>query len=80
MAVYEKQSKNSAEKVMEKAIKFFAGSPPGLTIKTQESNFAAFEGGGGFVNVEVVKKDKGSTVNIETREWDYWAQKFLEKL
>ena len=80
MAVYEKQTKQSADKVMEKAVKFFAGKPPGLKIKAQDKCCAEFEGGGGFVNINVSAKDKGSTVNLETREWDYWAQKFLEKL
>jgi hypothetical protein len=80
MAVYEKQAKQTADKVMEKAIKFFAGSPPGLKIKAQDDCCVEFEGGGGYVNVTVSAKDKGSVINLETREWDYWAQKFLEKL
>jgi hypothetical protein len=80
MAVYEKETKKSADIVMEQAVKFFAGSPPGMTITNQDKCCVSFEGGGGFVNVEVTPKDKGATINLETREWDYWAQRFLEKL
>jgi hypothetical protein len=80
MAVYEKETKKGADTVMEQAIKFFAGSPPGMTIKSQDKSCATFEGGGGYVNVTVTAKDKGATINLETREWDYWAKKFLEKL
>jgi hypothetical protein len=80
MKVIEKQSKESAEKVIGKAVKFFAGSPPGLKIKSQDACCVEFEGGGGFVNVEVTVKGKGSTVEIETREWDYWVAKFLTEL
>jgi len=82
MAVYSKQSKHNAENVMKKAIEFFGSKP--LKLKLQENRnaclWATFEGGGGFVSISAEDKQKGSEVNLETREWDYWAGKFLDEI
>jgi hypothetical protein len=82
MAVYSKESKHSAQQVIDKAVKFFTSKP--LHLKSQEIKdgcpCASFEGGGGFVNVTASDKGKGSEVNLETREWDYWVQHFLEEI
>jgi hypothetical protein len=41
---------------------------------------ARFEGGGGHVLVQLCKVDAGVEVERETREWDYDAKQFLEKI
>ena len=80
MGVYFKESRLSADKVMQKALKFFSSKPLNLKLKDgHESNTCAtFEGGDSFVTITVNKKAKGSEVNLETKEWDYWVKKFLE--
>jgi len=82
MAAYSKDSKHSAQQVIEKAVKFFGSKP--LHLKTRDVKddclCASFEGGGGFVNLTASDKAKGSEVNLETREWDYWVEKFMEEI
>ena len=40
----------------------------------------SFEGAGGYVAVSVVDKDNHRTVDVESREFEYQAKRFLETL
>ena len=76
-----RNTKLSAEKVFEKAQAFFGPGGLGLTVAEGGGNGClSFEGGGGFVTVEVCQGDRGSEVTVESREWDYQAKEFLRKL
>lgn len=39
-----------------------------------------FEGVGGYVSVTLMDENNQRVVDVETREWEYQAQKFLGKL
>jgi len=75
----EAKSKLKPEEVILRAVKFFGPSGYGLEIKEQAARYAEFEGGGGGVEIsaEPGAKDKGSTVNFETREWEIQVKDFI---
>jgi hypothetical protein len=74
------KSKLSSEEVIKRAVKFFGPQGYGLKVEEEGNCCATFEGGGGGVNVTVTEQKKGSTVDVESREWDYQARAFLEKI
>jgi hypothetical protein len=43
----------------------------GLEVEEREPCCTYFEGGGGFVRVTASAGEERTTVNMETREWDY---------
>ena len=77
---YEKKIKHEPAKVLQEAIHFFGPGGMGLDIVEQDETHASFEGGGGYVYVRFREEEKSWQVEVETREWDYNVQKFLEKI
>jgi hypothetical protein len=75
-----KESKLSAEQVLERAVKFFGEGGVGLDLTSQSENFVRFAGGGGSVVVEVKAGSKRTEVDILSVEWDYQAKQFLKKI
>lgn len=77
-----KKTKLTPEEVIAKSIKFFGPGGVGLNIVTEERCCARFEGGGGYVSVQVteVDGDKEIDVNVLGREFDYHIEKFVKKL
>jgi hypothetical protein len=82
MLSLEAKSKLKPEEVIERAVKFFGPDGYGLEVKSQDACCAEFTGGGGGVeiNAEAGAKGKGSTVNLETREWEYQVKEFATKI
>jgi hypothetical protein len=80
MARYEKESFLNAERILEKASSFFGPDGLGLRPSEAEGGCTTFEGGGGHVSVHVCKSGERSHVELETREWDYQVQKFMNKI
>ena len=79
MLSIESKSKLKPEEVIKRAVKFFGPEGYGLEIKSQAACCAEFEGGGGGVgiNAEADTKGKGSTVSLETREWETQVKDFI---
>ena len=76
-----KESKLSPTRVLEKAIEFFGPDGVGLEVKEQDEGCARFEGSGGYVFVQVCKKEGGGTdIDLEAREWEYQAKQFLRNI
>ena len=81
MGVYEKTVKKDLKKVKDEAKKFFGADGLGLELKTDEDCCLSFEGGGGHVSLALSNENKKeTTVEVETREWDYQAKQFLKKI
>ncbi|HTY82465.1 MAG TPA: hypothetical protein VMB24_06745 [Dehalococcoidales bacterium] len=78
----EAKTKFKPEEVIEKAVDFFGPGGYGLEVKGRAACCLEMEGGGGGidVNVKAAEKGKGSTVNIETREWENQVKEFLTKI
>jgi len=77
-----KESKLTPAKVIELAEAYFGPGGIGLEVVDCAECCARFEGGGGHVFVQTAagERDRGSQVNIEAREWERAAEKFLEKI
>jgi hypothetical protein len=75
-----KESKLKPQEAIKKAITFFGPSGHGLELKEEDSCNAYLEGGGGSVRVSAATSKKGSSVDVESVEWDYQAKQFIEKL
>ncbi len=74
------KSKHSPEEVIKRAVKYFGPEGFGLKVNDEGNCCVTFEGGGGGVYVTASEEKKGSTVDLESREWDYQAQEFIRKV
>jgi hypothetical protein len=66
--------------VLDRASKFFGKDGLGLTETERNPCCIFFEGGGGHVSITLVEEKNHRSVNLETREYDFQAQEFLQKL
>ena len=80
MARYSVETKLSAEQAIAGAVAFFGEGGVGLDVTEQGDCCAYFVGGGGHVRVTVTAGDARTTVELETREWDYDVKRFMRKL
>ncbi|MBI4181089.1 MAG: hypothetical protein HY528_04085 [Chloroflexi bacterium] len=74
------KTKLSPEEAVKRAVKFFGPGGLGLQVKEENPECARFEGGGGGVDVTACAEGKGTSVELESREWDYQVKKFIEKI
>ena len=75
-----KQTRYSPADIVERAAKFFGEGGEGLKETERNPCCIYFEGVGGYVAVSVVDEAKHRTVDVETREFEYQAKHFLQKL
>ena len=75
-----KETELSPQDVVEQAKAFFGPGGMGLDVIERGPNSVEFVGGGGFVLVRVDTADRGSDIDIQTREWDYDVKRFLGDL
>jgi len=75
-----KKTKMKPEDVTKKAVGFFGPTGHGLKVKEQTETCTTFEGGGGYISITTCLEGKTTSVDIETREWEYQVKEFLGKL
>jgi hypothetical protein len=75
-----KETGYSAAEVMRRASDFFGTGGLGLEEKERNSCCITFAGGGGYVTVAVVEVGGKRDVDVESREWDHQAKRFLETI
>jgi hypothetical protein len=75
-----KESKLKPQEVIKRAAAFFGPKGYGLELKEEDNCNAYFEGGGGSVRVSASTSKKGSSVDIESVEWDFQAKEFLNRI
>jgi len=75
-----KQTGLVPEKIMDRVSAFFGKGGEGLEEKERNSCCIYFQGGGGYVSISIDDDLKHRTVEVETREFEYQAKKFLGKL
>jgi hypothetical protein len=76
--VYETTTTLEPAEALARAESFFAGEY-GLDIRIRAAREIGFEGGGGHVVARVVR-ERPTTLELETREWDAAVQSFLGQL
>jgi hypothetical protein len=74
------RTKSKPEELVKKALEFFGPGGYGLKVTEQNDTCASFEGGGGGVSVIACTDDKGTSVDLETREWEYQVKEFAKKI
>ena len=74
------RTKSKPEEVVKKALEFFGPGGYGLKVTEQSDSCAYFEGGGGGIQVTACSDDKGTSVDLETREWEYQVKEFTKKI
>lgn len=78
---YGTETKLTAEEVLDRARMFFGpGGELGLPETSLETGSITFGDQTGFVNVQAANVDGVTDVTILSREYDYWAERFLPKL
>ena len=75
-----KETRLASPEILDQAAAFFGEQGLGLEEKERNPCCIAFEGGGGYVSVNIAEADDDRTVDVETREWEYQVKKFMEKL
>lgn len=75
-----KESNQSSEKVLQTAITYFGPKGLGLVLDEQSQDALRFTGGGGHVLVQVAPLESGSEIDIQTQEFEYQAEKFLQEV
>jgi len=63
-----------------RAVAFFGPGGYGLTVTEQGADYACFEGGGGVVEITASAQDKGTLLELVSREWDYQVEEFLRSI
>ena len=79
MGRYSIETKMSAEDVIEAAVDYFGEGGLGLEASEEGACCATFEGGGGFVRLDVAEGEP-TEVELVTREWDYDVKAFMSKI
>ena len=74
------KTKLSPEEAIKRAVEFFGPGGYGLEVKNQTPDCAYFEGSDGGVNVTACIEEKGTSVELESREWDYQVKEFVRKI
>ena len=74
------KTKMSPEEAIKRAVEFFGPGGYELEVKEQKPDCASFEGGGGGVEVTACSEEKGTSVELESREWDYQVKEFIGKI
>jgi hypothetical protein len=75
-----RESKLKPEEAIKRAVAFFGAGGYDLAVKEEGDCYVTFEGGGGGVRVSATASKKGSSVDVESVEWDYQARQFLDKI
>jgi hypothetical protein len=75
-----KQTRLKPEQVLELAANYFGKNGLGLDEKEQNPCCIYFEGAGGYISINILEEDQQRGVEVESREWDYQAKRFLEEI
>ena len=75
-----KQTQLDREEAIGRAAKFFGKGGEGLEETERNPCCISFEGGGGYVYVSIIDEEEKNKrmVDVETREFEYQAKRFLQ--
>ena len=76
---YEVGTELTPREALEQALAAFGPGGLGLHIVSQANLGLAFQGGGGYIAL-TVQPGGTTTVELETREWDYAVQQFMAQV
>lgn len=73
---YEVTTTLTPQEALERAIAYFGHGGQGLEITSKSDLSLVFQGGGGYVAITARSGDN-TTLDLETREWDYAVRQFM---
>ena len=75
---YGTETKLSTSEVLERAAEYFGEGGLGLEVTSRDNCCLSLEGGGGHVTITVTATEGNRTsVDVETRDWDYRVKEFI---
>ncbi len=74
------RTKRKPDEVLKKAAGFFGPGGYGLKVTEQSDTCVSFEGGGGGVQVTTCTDAKETSVDLESREWEYQTKEFAANI
>ena len=77
---YEVTTKLSPQKAIAYAKDYFGPQGVGLEVIDEEDGSITLQGGGGHVFVLACPGAKKTTLELETREWDYPVRQFMQRV
>ena len=77
---YEVMTKLSPQAAIARAKDYFGLQGVGLDIIDEHDTHVSFAGGGGHVSVVACAGEKKTTLELETREWDYPVRQFMSEV
>ena len=75
-----KHTRLGREEIFNNASEYFGESGTGLTEAYRNRCTISFEGTGGYLSVNINEEDADRSVEIVSKEFEYWAKRFLEKI
>jgi hypothetical protein len=75
-----KESSLTPDEVLGEAVAFFGPGGVGLAKTECGEGCLRFEGGGGYVQIQVTARGSGSQVEILEREWTFQVDNFLDEI
>jgi hypothetical protein len=76
---YEVVTELTPREALEQAITDFGSGGLGLAIISQSNLSLVFQGGGGYIGI-TARPGATTTIELETREWDYAVQQFMARV
>ena len=75
-----KKSRLTPAEIIAEASRYFGKGGEGLEETDRGSCCVSFSGAGGYVTVTVVEENNQREVDVESREFEYQARRFLESV
>ena len=75
-----KKSRMNPSEIIAKASRYFGKGGEGLEETERGPCCVSFSGAGGYVTVTVVEENNQREVDVESREFEYQAKRFLESI
>jgi hypothetical protein len=75
-----KKTRLNREEIINRASKYFGKNGEGLTETCRNLCSISFEGIGGYLSTSVTDESRFRMVDVETREFEYQAKRFLERI
>ena len=76
---YEVVTELTPRQALEQAMADFGSGGLGLQITSQTNLGLVFQGGGGYIAI-TAQPGETTTLELETREWDYAVQQFMARV
>ena len=80
MALYSKQTRVKPDRVLAKAVAYFGPGGLGLEVCIQDPCSVSFTGGGGHVTISTSSEGRKTSIELETREFDYQVKEFMRSI